>query len=130
LSSRNDLLGGYVVTPVLTAILLISAIALCAAGVWAFVRLSTASQSVKRLADDVQERVVPLAEKADVTVDALNAELMRMDAIVTQIEEVSERVSAASNAVAMIVNAPMGAVSEFSERLRRVVTSARKSRER
>ena len=117
-------------TPVLTAVLLIAAIVLCATGIWAFVRVSLASRSVKRLADDFQARMVPLAEKADVTVDAMNAELLRVDAIVSQIEEVSERVSAASSAVATIVNAPMGAVSELGERLRRAVSSARKSREK
>lgn len=117
-------------TPILTAVLLISAIVLCAVGVWAFLRLALASRSVKRLADELQERVVPLVEKTDVTVDAMNAELLRVDAIVTQIEEVSERVSSTSNAVATILNAPMGAVSELGERLRRAVASAKKSRER
>jgi vacuolar-type H+-ATPase subunit I/STV1 len=117
------------VTPVLTVLLLISAIVLCATGVWAFVQVASASRSVRQLADDVEERIVPLAEKADVTVDAMNAELLRVDAIVSQIEEVSERVSAASSAVATIVNAPMGAVSELSERLRRVM-AARKAKER
>ena len=116
-------------TSVLTTVLLISAIALCATGIWAFVRVGLASGAVKNLADDLEGRVVPLAEKADVTVDAMNAELLRVDAIVTQIEDVSERVASASSAVATIVNAPVGAVSELGERLRKAVASARKSRE-
>jgi len=77
----------------------------------------------------MQDRLVPLAEKADVTVDAMNAELLRVDMIVTQVEEVSQRVSSASSAVQAIVNLPAGAVNELSDRLRKAVVSAKKSRE-
>ena len=80
-------------TSALTVALLISAIVLCAVGIWAFVRVGLASQSVQTLAEDLEERLVPLVDKADVTVDAINAELLRVDMIVTQVEDVSDRVS-------------------------------------
>jgi len=117
------------VNSVLTAALLLTAIALCATGIWALVRVGAASRSVQILADDLEERLVPLLDKADVTVDAMNAELLRVDMIVTQVEDVSERVASASNAVHTIVNAPVGAVNELSERLRKAMSSAKKARE-
>ncbi len=117
-------------TPVLTVALLLAAIVLCAVGIWAFVRLGLASRSMQTLADDLDERLVPLVDKADVTVDAMNAELLRLDMIVTQVQEVSGRVTSASNAVAAIVSAPVGAVNELSERLRKAIISAKKARER
>ncbi len=116
-------------TSALSIVLLISAIALCATGIWALIQVGIASKSVQVLSEDLQERLVPLVDKADVTVDAMNAELLRVDMIVTQIEDVSDRVSSASNAVATMVNAPVGAVNELSLRVRNAVKSAKKARE-
>ena len=116
-------------TSALTTVLLLAAIALCVAGIWAAVRLAAAADSIKRLSEDLEERVPPLLDKADVSVDAVNAELLRVDLIVTQVEEVAERVSAASTAVHSIVNVPHEVVNELSERLRRTIHSARKSRD-
>lgn len=115
-------------TSVLTDILLIAGIVFCVVGTWAFVRLLATTRSVKTLADDMEARLVPLTEKADVTVDALNAELMRVDMIVTQIEDASDRVAQASSAVHAVVNAPLGAVNELSDRLRRSI-AARKAKQ-
>ena len=109
--------------------LLIAAIALCAVGIWAALRLAAAADSVKKLADDVEARAPELLEKADVTVDALNVELLRMDLIITQVEEVTELVSSASNAVHTIVNAPYEVVTGLGERLRRSLHAPRKQRE-
>lgn len=115
-------------TSVLTDILLLAGIVFCAVGTWAFVWLASASRRVNSLAEDMQSRVIPLAEKTDVTVDALNAELLRVDMIVTQIEDASARVAAASSAVHSVVNAPLGAVSELGDRLRRTI-AARKAKQ-
>ena len=116
-------------TSSLTVALLVSAIVLCVAGTWALVRLGLASRSIQSLADDLEERLIPLADKTDVTVDAINAELLRVDMILTQIEEVSDRVSSASNAVATIASVPGAAVNELSDRLRKAVISAKKAKE-
>jgi hypothetical protein len=116
------------VTSSLTTILLIAAIALCVVGTWAALRLAAAAKSVKTLADDMEARLVPLTDKADVTVDALNAELLRLDMIVTQIEDASDRVAAASSAIHTVVNAPLEAVNELSDRVRRSM-AARKAKQ-
>jgi len=117
------------VTSALTTILILAAIVLCAVGIYAVVRLAAAADSVKRLSDDLEERLPPILEKADVTVDAVNAELLRLDLIVTQVEEVTEAVSSATSAVHTIVNAPYEVANELGERLRRTFHSARKHRE-
>ena len=106
-------------TSALTTVLLLVGIVLCGVAIWAVFRLVAAADSVRRLADDLEARVPELLDKADVTVDAVNVELLRMDLIVTQVEEVTELVSSASSAVHAIVNAPYEVVSGLSERLRR-----------
>ncbi|MRR13375.1 hypothetical protein EG835_13185 [bacterium] len=52
------------------------------------------------------------------TVDAVNAELLRIDTIVTQIEEVSERVSSTTTAVHGAVKAPREVLSNLGSTLR------------
>jgi ABC-type transporter Mla subunit MlaD len=70
--------------------------------------------------EDVRGRLVPLLDKADVTVDALNAELLRVDAIVTQAEEVGDAVSTASG----IIRAPLNSVASGLTRLVRSFRSS------
>jgi len=116
------------VNSVLTTILLLAGIVLCATATWAFVRMAASAQSMQLLAEDLHERLIPLSEKADVTVDAMNAELLRLDMIVTQIEDASRRFASASSAVQGVVNAPIGAVNELSDRLRKTM-AARKAKQ-
>ena len=71
---------------ILLAVQIALATILCAVGVWALVEVARTSRSVRALADDVGVRAVPLLDKADVTIDALNAELLRVDAIVSNIK--------------------------------------------
>lgn len=87
-------------------------------GVWAFLEMAKSMRSVRRFSDEARERVMPLLEKADVTVDAVNAELLRIDAIVTRFEEAGERVSSASGTIHDIVNAPTEIVSGVATRVR------------
>lgn len=107
------------ISDVLLAVLLVLASALCAAGVWAAVAAARASDSLRVLAEDLDERVVPLLEKADVTIDAINAELLRVDAIVSRIEDVTDRVESTSRTVQGVANAPAEIVTDLAERVRR-----------
>lgn len=70
-------------------------------GVWVVVN---AASKLTTAVEDVRVRLVPLIEKADITVDAVNAELLRIDAIVSQAEEVGEAVSNASDFIRSPVN--------------------------
>lgn len=81
----------------LTVALLVLAIVLVVALLYAVKVLITSLRSITGAAEDVRTRLVPLLEKADITVDAINAELLRLDAIVTQAEGVGDAVSTASD---------------------------------
>jgi hypothetical protein len=75
-----------------------------------------------------RERLIPLLDKIDVTVDAANAELLRIDGILTQFEEVSDRVSSTTHAVQGAVNAPLDAVNAVGTGVRDVITEWRRNR--
>lgn len=98
---------------VLVIVLIVAAIAVCGVAVFALVELISTLRSTRVLADDLDSRLVPLLDKADVTVDAINAELLRVDAIVTSMEEVSETVTSATNAVRGAAQAPSAALTRF-----------------
>lgn len=109
------------VTSILSVVALLSATALSGVAIYGIIEAVATLRSVRKLSDDMQTRLVPLIEKANVTVDAFNAELLRIDGIVTQIEEVSDRVSCTTNAVQDAVHGPMEAVSNMGARLRSVL---------
>lgn len=111
-----------VATAVLLLVLLIAACAACGALIWLSVEGVQTARSVRRLSDDMDVRLVPLLDKADVTVDALNAELLRVDGIVTQVEDATGRASDAAGTVRDVVNAPVELVSEIGVRLGRLFT--------
>lgn len=104
---------------VLLTLLLAIASTLCAVGVWAAVEAARASRSVRVLAEDLDVRVVPLLDKADITIDALNAELLRVDAIVSRIEGITDRVESTSRTVQGVANAPGEIVTDIADRVRR-----------
>jgi hypothetical protein len=107
------------VVQILLSVVLVCAAVLCGVAVWALRDIVATSRSLRSTSDELRERIVPLAEKADVTVDALNAELLRVDGIITQFEDTSSRVSHASATISDIVNAPGEIVSEAASRVRR-----------
>jgi hypothetical protein len=104
---------------ILLSVLLVLASVLCGVGIWALFEATKTSRSVRILSDDLDARVVPLLEKADITVDALNAELLRIDSIVTQIEEITARVDTTSRTVQDVANAPAEIVTDIADRVRR-----------
>jgi len=104
---------------VLLSVLIVVAVALCAVAIWALVEAVKTARSIRVLSDDLDARVVPLIEKADVAVDALNIELLRVDAIVTRFEEISDAVESTSRTVQGVANAPVEIVTDLADRVRR-----------
>jgi hypothetical protein len=104
---------------VLLSVLIVVAVALCSVAIWAVFEGVKTARSVRVLSDDLDARLVPLLDKADVTVDALNAELLRIDNIVSRIEEVTERVESTSRTVQGVANAPGEIVTDIADRVRR-----------
>lgn len=114
---------------VLLSVLLVVASALCAVAIWAITEFVKTARSMRSLSDNLDEKLVPLLEKADVTVDAANAELLRVDGIVTRVEEVTERVNATSRTVQEVANAPVEIVTEFADRVRHAWKTRKQSAE-
>lgn len=107
------------VNTALLGVLLVAASALCGVGIWALIESVKTARSVRQLSDDMDARLVPLLDKADVTVDAMNAELLRVDQILTQFEEVSDRVSSTTRTVQEVANAPSEIYNDLADRVRR-----------
>ena len=103
---------------VLLVVLLAAASVLCAVAVWGVFELVKTARSVRLLTDDLRARVIPLLEKADVALDVVNVGLLRMDEIVTRVEDVTDRVSSTSRTVQEVANAPVEIVSNIADRVR------------
>ncbi|MDR3686999.1 MAG: hypothetical protein P4L93_08605 [Coriobacteriia bacterium] len=107
------------INSILLGVLLVVACVACAVAIWALLEGAKTARSARTLADDLDTRLVPLLDKADVTIDALNAELLRIDNIVSRIEEVTERVESTSRTVQGVANAPGEIVTDIADRVRR-----------
>jgi hypothetical protein len=100
-------------------VLTIVAIVLAVAAIYGVFVLVRAVKDLQMAAEDVRSRLVPLLEKADVTIDALNAELLRLDAIVSQAEGVGEAVSTASEFIRSPVNTAAQGIARLARSFRR-----------
>ena len=113
---------------VLLMLLIVAAVLLCAVAVWGVFELVKTARSVRSLADDLDARIMPLLEKADVTLDVINVELLRVDEIVGRVEDVTDRVSSTSRTVQEVANAPAEIVSDIANRVRKAWQTRRDTR--
>lgn len=109
----------------LIIVLVVAGIAVCGLLALALIEAVKTLRSARALSDDMAERLPPLIEKVDVTVDALNAELLRVDAIIGDFEQVTSRVSSTVSTVQDVVSGPANAVSSAGERIRHAWKRAR-----
>lgn len=100
-------------------VLTVIAIVLAVAALYALYVIVNAVRQLSVTVDDLQRRIVPLLDKADVTIDAVNVELLRLDAIVTQAEGVGEAVSTASEFIRSPVNSAAQGLARVIRALRR-----------
>lgn len=114
---------------ILLVVLLSVAVVVCVFAIWALREMVATARSVRLLSDDTRERLVPLLDKVDVTVDAANVELLRVDAIITQVETASARVSHASDTLSNVVSAPGEIVNDVATRVRRAWKDRRRADE-
>lgn len=103
----------------LIPIALLAATVMCGCVAWAAFEVARVARRLNESTGLTTERLIPLLEKSDVTVDAINAELLRIDAIITQFEDASAKVSHASGTISGLVTNPGEAVSEVAGRVRR-----------
>jgi uncharacterized protein YoxC len=99
--------------------LTIIAIVLALLGIYAVVVLIRLVAEVRTAVSEIRVRIVPLLDKADVTVDAINVELLRLDGIVTQAENVGDAVSTASDFIRSPVNSAARGVVRVLRKFRK-----------
>lgn len=95
----------------LQIVLTVAAIGVCVMAVWALWAAIGMMRSAQAGFEEIRSRLVPMLDKADITLDAINAELLRIDAVVSRFESVGEKVASTTHAVQEVVNAPMEALS-------------------
>lgn len=96
----------------------IVAILLALAALYAIWVIITTVRDLLEAVEEVRARVVPLLEKEDLTLDAVNAELLRVDAIVSQAEEVTDAVSTASGFIRSPINSAALGIARLVRRFR------------
>lgn len=102
---------------VLDIVLAVLLVALAALAIYAVVVLIKTLGEVRLFMAETRGRLEPLLEKADVTLDAVNAELLRLDGIVTQVEEVSGQVSSTTRVASEFIRSPVNKAAEVGSRL-------------
>ncbi len=101
------------------------------------VRVARSMKHVNALTESAQEelvptlkRVDPLVERAELTVDTLNLELLRVDAILEDVENVTDVAGKTADTVNVITAAPTTAVASLAERVQSAFGSKRKQKEK
>ncbi|MGB4592404.1 MAG: hypothetical protein WBI63_01335 [Coriobacteriia bacterium] len=107
---------------VLGVVLSILAIVLLSLGIYGLIVLVKTLRQTQATMAELRDRLVPLLDKAEVTADALNAELLRIDGIVTDVESVSGAVTSATD----MIRAPVGVLAGIGSRIARAVARARR----
>jgi len=94
-------------------------IALAGFAIWGIREMVATARSMRTLTDELQQTLPPLIERAGATLTTVDAELGRINGVVSQIEEVSDRVQSTSRAAQEMVEGPAAVVSGLAESARR-----------
>ncbi|WP_330176777.1 DUF948 domain-containing protein [Streptomyces sp. NBC_01498] len=86
------------------------------------VRLAQTLRATTKLVADVTEQAVPLLADASATVRAAQTQLDRVDAIATDVQEVTSNASALSTTVASTFGGPLVKVAAFGYGVRRAMS--------
>lgn len=104
---------------VLLIVLYIVLIALAGYAIWALREFTSTARSVRGLADELHQTLPGLIERAGATLASVDLEIGRINGVVSQIEEVSDRVSSTARSAQEMVEAPAAAVSGLADGARR-----------
>ncbi|WP_069814097.1 DUF948 domain-containing protein [Streptomyces sp. TP-A0874] len=85
------------------------------------VRLAQVLRAATLLVSEVSERAVPLLNEASATVRSAQSQLDRVDAITTDVQEVTSNASALSSTVASTFGGPLVKVAAFGYGVRRAL---------
>ena len=107
---------------VLLAVLYIVLIALAGVAIWGVREMVATARSVRVLSDELHQSLPPLIERAGSTLASVDVELGRINGVVSQIEEVSDRVSSTARSAQEMVEAPAAAVSGLADGARKFLS--------
>ncbi|HEY5467690.1 MAG TPA: hypothetical protein VIK85_01130 [Coriobacteriia bacterium] len=107
------------VQSVLLVALYVALIALALFAIWCVREVVATARSVRRLSDELGQTLPPLIERAGTTLTSVDWEIARVNGVVSQIEEVSDRVTSTTRAAQGMVEAPLAAVSGLADGARR-----------
>lgn len=102
------------VADVLGIALTAAALVLVGVALYALFAVMAAVKELREAVEDVRSRLVPLLDKADVTLDAANAELLRLDGLVSQVENVGDVMSSAGEFIRSPVSAAAGGLARIA----------------
>lgn len=104
---------------VLRVVLYTVMISLVGTGVWGVREFVASVRASKRFYEQMHATLPGLIERADNTLAAVNAELVRVNGVVTQLAEVSDRVTSTTRAAQEMVEGPVAVVTNVAEGARR-----------
>lgn len=111
--------------PFAAAVLVILAAAALIALIVVLVRAAKSMKHINTITAEAEKevtpalkRVDPLIDRAELTVDTLNLELLRVDAILEDVEQVTDVAANTADAVNTITTAPTNAVAGLAEKIR------------
>lgn len=95
-------------------------------------RVSVTMKSVQNMAAEAEKEVTPalakvnpIVDKAELMVDTVNLEMLRVDAILEDVEQVTDVAGKAATTVDTVTSAPAEAVTSLIDRIRGSVSSKR-----
>ena len=87
------------------------------AAIFALVQLGRLFGTVSKQVDEMGDKAQPIIDKANTSVDALNAELLRVDGILSDVERITDAAANTSQSIEKVSNAPLEIAQSLSERL-------------
>lgn len=93
-------------------------------------KLTPTLSNIEKMTDDLMpaiSKVDPLVERVQLTVDAANLELMRVDKILEDVSDVTDTVSSATDAIDNITKTPSRIVTSLSEKVHGALTGNKPS---
>lgn len=119
--------------PFAAAILVILGIVVLALIVVILMRVNKTMKSVEHMAAEADKEITPvlakvdpMVDKAELTIDTLNLEMLRVDAILEDVEQISSVAGKTATTVDTVTSAPADAVSSIVGHLRGTLSSKRK----
>jgi uncharacterized protein YoxC len=91
--------------------------------IYALVRLGGALRSADKLLGDVDGEVVPLLKQATETLDGVNAELDKVDVVMSSVVDVTEKVDQTTRAVESAISVPARKAAAFGAGVSQAVSS-------